>query len=178
MAVARIPERFFAEPELESDERGDRWRKARDAAWRIACNRGMVALCGNRGSGKTQIACDILREFCKAGQKAIYTTAIDMFIDLRTPIQTGKESEREVLERFCKPTMLVIDEIQERGQTFWEDRLLTYIIDRRYRDMRATIIIANLLPEQFRQHLGESAWDRLRGTGGLVICEWPSFRGQ
>ena len=135
----------------------------------------LVALIGLRGCGKSQLAVELIRESCRHGSAALYTTAMDIFIDIRDAYKL-QESERTVLVRFQRPALLVIDEAQERGESAWEDRMLTALIDYRYSQMRDTVIISNLKREAFTASMGASVVSRMIETGGIIECNWPSFR--
>jgi DNA replication protein DnaC len=66
--------------------------------------------------------------------------------------------------------------MQERGETPWEDRLLTHLIDRRYASEKDTLLITNQSKESFIQSIGPSAASRIVEVGGIVTCDWPSYR--
>lgn len=154
----------------------------------------IVALLGDRGTGKTQAAVEVMRTAAAiaAGRNrrarersgapftdttpVVYAKALDVFINIRATYNGGDESEKKVIEQYAKPMLLVIDELQERGNTAWEDRLLTHIIDTRYSSGLDTILIANLNPEEFRKAVGPSIYSRIVETGMVIECDWPSFR--
>lgn len=136
-----------------------------------------MALIGERGPGKTQMGVALIRDNSERGKVSHYTTAMEIFLALKASYRSGAtESEAEILKRFTNPTLLVIDEMQERGETAWEDRLLTHLIDKRYGSERDTLLISNLKQEDFMAALGPSIVSRLIETGGVVNCNWPSFR--
>jgi DNA replication protein DnaC len=135
----------------------------------------IVALIGLRGTGKSQLAVELIRASCHDCQQALYTTAMDIFIDLRDAYKLH-ESERAVLLRFQRPSLLVIDEAQERGETPWEDRMLTALLDYRYSQKRDTILISNLKRADFEASMGASIVSRMAEAGGIVECNWQSFR--
>jgi hypothetical protein len=135
----------------------------------------LAALIGNRGTGKSQLAVECIRFTVGKEKTAVYTTAMDIFIDLRDTFKL-QESERSVLLRFQRPALLVIDEAQERGETAWEDRMLTALIDYRYSQKRDTILISNLKRDEFEKSMGASVISRMVEVGGIIECSWPSFR--
>jgi DNA replication protein DnaC len=139
----------------------------------------LIALVGKRGPGKTQIAQQaVLMATGHHGREARYVRAMTFFLNLRATYSDETDSEARVIADYRKPHLLVIDEMQERGDTPWEDRMLNHLIDLRYGDMRDTLIIANLQPADLKAKLGESIVDRMRETGGIIECTWPSFRGK
>lgn len=142
---------------------------------------GTTAIIGPRGTGKTQIA-TWAAWMCLAAKKVpshgfineipcVYGTALEIFIHLR-----ADQHNPESVKKYVRPKVLVIDEIQERGETAFEDRMLTHIIDKRYGSKLATILIGNLAPDKITGSLGLSIVDRIRETGGLIVLDGKSYR--
>lgn len=146
----------------------------------------LVALVGERGTGKTQLAVELIREVCEMqvddwnhpeNIEPKYVKAIDLFLRLRAGMRDeSMESEVSLLKRYSRASLLVIDEIQERGETAWEDRVLHHLIDSRYGAMLDTVLIGNFKPEELVKSLGPSVASRLVEAGGVVVCDWSSFR--
>jgi DNA replication protein DnaC len=86
------------------------------------------------------------------------------------------ETEGSIVDELSKCRLLVIDEIQERSSSEWEDRIITHIIDRRYGATLPTIIIGNLTPEFMEKNLGESIVSRVSETGGIIEMTGKSHR--
>jgi DNA replication protein DnaC len=82
----------------------------------------------------------------------------------------------EIIDRMTEPGLLVIDELQERGETAFEDRLLTHLIDARYGAKRPTILIANLSKDELGKSLGPSIVDRASENGRRIDFTWNSYR--
>lgn len=142
-------------------------------------NPGMIALLGTRGCGKTRMACGTVRAFCLEGRTAIYRRVLDFFLDVKATFDKrdeGNVTQREVIARYCRPELLVLDEIQVRSDTDWENVLLTDLVDRRYAARKSTIFVANLGPEEFFRRVGDSITSRINECGGYFVCDWPSFR--
>ncbi len=97
------------------------------------------------------------------------------FLDVKESFG-GSGSEKAVIDAYVKPAVLVLDEMQERGQTPWEDRLLTHLIDRRYAAKKDTLLLSNQTSKQFQEAMGESVVSRILQTGGIAVCDWESFR--
>jgi DNA replication protein DnaC len=94
----------------------------------------------------------------------------------RTCGEFATEARIDVVNRHRIPDLLVIDEFQERGETAFENRMLNHLLDLRYGDLTDTLLIANLEPEELVESVGESITERLREAGGIIECNWPSFR--
>lgn len=173
-----VPRRH-AEQAKRLSEACPEWSQCRDRVCNGLGSGFLFALAGTRGPGKTQIAQQAIAASCRALREARYARAMDVFLSIRESYRKDSaRSEGQVVEQFRSPKLLVIDEIQERGETPWEDRILTNLIDKRYGDASDTLLIANLMPEALKESLGASIFDRLRETGGIIKCTWPTFRGK
>jgi DNA replication protein DnaC len=152
--------------------------------------------CGNVGTGKTSLACAMAQTLVNIGfllrgnrdphdgwfvdnfYSARYTTASEIVRKIRDTWGTGaKTSTTEVIEKFARVDLLVIDEIGAQAGTDNERSLLYEVIDERYQAMRSTIAISNCDRKGLTTVLGERTLDRLRDRGGLVcVFDWESFR--
>jgi len=156
------------------------WTQVRDRVINRVREGYIIALLGNRGTGKSQIAEQLIRyaTYRKPRLTAMYARAMTIILEIRKTYSDDGLAELDVVKRYCEPDVLVIDEFQERGETPFEDRMLTHIVDQRYGDMKDTLIIANLTNEAFKASAGPSIVDRLRETGEMIPCEWESWRGK
>jgi DNA replication protein DnaC len=92
--------------------------------------------------------------------------------------QDSEQSEMSVVRKYTEAGLLVIDEFQERGETQFEDRKITSIIDARYRNERPTILISNHSREEFASKLSAAVLDRIRENGCGLHFNWSSYRKQ
>jgi len=104
---------------------------------------GMIlVLIGNRGTGKTQAATWLIRKSVEAEIKSLYITALSLFLEIRETYNrpgpkpesligqtVDKVTESQVVQKYVNVPFLVIDEIQDRSESDFEDRILTHIID-------------------------------------------------
>ena len=176
--------------------RGEQWLVAFESAKPVVATGGILAMVGDRGPGKTQMAAELARtgkwpedktEFARGdggprahrSRTATYCRAIDLFLDLRHAAKNHvQSSEKEVLTKLADVGLLVIDEFQERGESEWENRIVNNLIDKRYASGRPTIIIANLTRKDLFATLGNSIVDRARENGKSIEFNWPSYRSQ
>lgn len=170
---------------ITSDSESKQWSEFY-AATKLFNPGYILALVGGRGNGKTQLAVCIVRRMCVAMSQLqtenerelaapIYASAMDIFLSIRDAIRTNL-SEKKAIESYIRPPLLVIDECQERGETAFEDRTLSYIIDKRYAAVRETILIANQTQGEFEKSMGSSVVSRINETGGIKVFDWKSFR--
>jgi DNA replication protein DnaC len=90
-----------------------------------------------------------------------------------------KELENEsyqTLKHAKQCSLLVLDEFSELSGTAYERETLTNLIDYRYGEKKSTVIISNTDVESAPGEVGRSAWSRAEETGGIVVCDWPSYR--
>lgn len=160
-----------------------KWDRPTDAVWveRFECAKrmilagGLMVLTGTRGTGKTRLASELIRDL--EPRWGLYTTAMALFLQLRDSYRKDSEkSESEIVQKMSTRKLLVVDEIQERSSSDWEDRVLTHIIDARYGAQLPTVIIANLKPSELAAQLGPSISDRMRECGGVLEMTGPSHR--
>lgn len=172
------PRRHVLRTELHRSEDRARWAETLGRARDRCDGRGAIlALIGPRGTGKTQIAVEVMRLGAGARRAVRYAAAMDVFLDVRATMNGRGRSEADAVADWCRPSLLVIDEIQERKGSGFEAGLLTHIIDRRYGAMRDTILVANVEPAELARLVGDSAASRINETGGIIRCDWLSFRG-
>lgn len=161
------------------ESRSPQWSAKLDALTPRLGTGFLVALLGPRGTGKTQLAAELIRKHVDSSNMPtpLYTRSCDIFLTIRESFRRDGPSEREQVVRFMRPSVLVIDEAHERSESDWENRLLNLIVDVRYGEERDTILISNERESSFRESIGPSIYSRLIETGGVIVCDWPSFRG-
>lgn len=136
----------------------------------------ILGLIGTRGTGKTAMGIGTIRDYCRHGKQAKYLRAMDLFRAIRSTFGGKNQSEAEIVAKYTRPDLIVIDEIQVRSESEWENNVLIDLIDARYAAMKSTIVIGNLAPDALVKNLGESISSRLQEAGGIVVCKWASYR--
>jgi len=168
--------RRIAEPD-DADERAAKWWRALIAVGKALDSNGIVALLGNRGCGKTQIASKIIQDNClRRRVPSIYRRLGDVYGDIRAAYNIRGLSEASILDRLARYGLLVLDECHERAGSDFEARTLARLIDSRYTVMKPTLLISNEMPDAFTESMGPSVADRLRENGKVIVCRWTSFR--
>lgn len=172
---------------------GDDWQSHYRQGLATVDSGGIVVMYGAHGTGKTRMAWEIARKctpqdahFAVGGigwnaarkeRPAIYTTAVGLFLEIRDTFRADSEfSEMQVVKKYTDAGLLVIDEVQERGETDFENKKLTTIIDARYAYERPTILITNYSREKLAATLSPAVLDRIRENGCGLHFDWTSFR--
>jgi DNA replication protein DnaC len=132
---------------------------------------------GEPGLGKTHLACGIIRTVCGSGQECLYTTIQKFARHVKSAWNTG-ESEESVLAQYRRPRLLVIDEIGVQFKSDTEGLYLTEMVNDRYNDLKATILISNLGMDELRDVVGARVLDRFNQGGVPLVFSGSSFRKQ
>ena len=158
-----------------------KWREDCFKVYAILCRGGTIALLGDRGTGKTQMAVNLairhVRDQYIDGKLAAdrnrnpcrYTLATDMFRSIRDSFRKDGPRELDTVGIYTGAELLVLDEIHVRGHTPHEDQILIEILDKRYFNKRATLLIGNIRKEELAAQLGPSIARRIDETGGIKI---------
>lgn len=143
-------------------------------------------LYGALGRGKTGACCEILKMFEMQGYHGLFTLLYDMVAEIK---ETWNESsseivERQALERFIKPALLVVDEVGVQFSTVAERNLLYKVVVSRYNGNLPTLLTTNIMlnTSQGMSDFNKSAGDRVcsRFDGYRTDCsDWgDSLRGK
>lgn len=135
-----------------------------------------LILSGLPGTGKSHLAAAILQAIMPANC-GLYTTCMNVIRAVRgTWRKDSERSESEVLNAFAEVPLLVLDEIGVQYGTDGEQTILFDILDRRYRDMKPTILLTNQDKAGFKKFIGERSFDRLVESARWVSFDWQSYR--
>lgn len=135
-----------------------------------------LILAGKPGTGKGHLAAAVMHSLMPEWLP-IYTTCLDMIRTVRdTWRKDSKHSETQVLQEYEDAALLIIDEIGVQYGTDGEQTVIFDVLDRRYRQMRPTILITNQDRAGFISFIGERSFDRLKQTAKWVDFSWSSYR--
>lgn len=125
-------------------------------------------MCGKPGTGKTFLGSMITREcegyFCKSYEIANELEDCKSF--------KARESKTELIKRYGKYKLLVIDEIA-KFESKQEIEYLFMILNERYENLNSTVLITNLDPKGLKEYLGEPLFDRF-----VENCTSLKFNGE
>ena len=140
-----------------------------------------MVLRGNVGTGKNHLACAIARQVSKQGYSSLLLTVAEAIQRIRATWdrQSSPETHTEIIARFADVNLLILDEVGRQYGSEAERINLFEVIDARYRAMRPTMVITNLLPAEIIECLGRATYDRLRENDGILVnFDWESHRGR
>ena len=131
-----------------------------------------LVIIGNAGTGKTHLACGIIRE---AGGK--YRTAPEIVEEMRRAKSfSANETEGDIIDYYGRLKLLVIDEIG-RGISATDEKYMIYqLVNARYNTRKPTVLISNLGKSDFLQYIGVAAADRLVESAEILEMNGGSYR--
>ena len=172
-----VPERYFSEAldtyKITNEMQATAAKAATNFLHAVKCGefKSLVML-GNSGTGKTHLACGIIRE---AGGK--YRTAPEIVEEMRRAKSfTAAETEAEIIDYYGRVKLLVIDEIG-RGRSATDEKYMIYqLVNARYNTRKPTVLISNLGKSDFLQYIGVAAADRLVESAEIWELNGESYR--
>lgn len=135
-----------------------------------------LVMCGRPGTGKTHLACAVANHLIhECGLSPVFMTVIEAIRKVKNTYGTSV-SEQSVLDAFCNPALLILDEVGVQFGTDTEKNILFEIINNRYKDLKPTILISNLSVKELTNYVGERVIDRMRDNGAVIGFDWDSYR--
>ena len=134
---------------------------------------------GTPGTGKNHLASAIANQLMSQGKPVVLLSVMDILAKVKATYGNNNMTEERLLKEFCRPELLIIDEIGlQRGS---QDELLwlTRIIDKRLYSNKPTSFITNLGSKELKELLGDRSFDRMKdATAFFVPFHWMSHRGR
>ena len=172
-----VPERYFNEAldtyKITNEMQATAAKAATNFLHAVKCGEfKSLVLIGSAGTGKTHLACAIIRE---AGGK--YRTAPDIVEEMRRAKSfTANDTEADIIKYYGHAPLLVIDEIG-RGIASTDEKYMLYqILNARYNTRKPTVLISNFTKADFLQYIGVAAADRLVESAEVWELNGESYR--
>ena len=172
-----VPERYFNESldtyKITNEMQTTAAKAATNFLHAVKCGEfKSLVMIGNAGTGKTHLACAIIRE---AGGK--YRTAPDIVEEMRRAKSfTANDTEADIIKYYGHVPLLVIDEIG-RGIAATDEKYMLYqILNARYNTRKPTVLISNLGKSDFLQYIGVATADRLVESAEILEMNGESYR--
>lgn len=133
-------------------------------------------LAGDRGTGKTHIACAIMRDstlqvrprekqyggfYIYQADLPLFVSVSDLFLEVGDTFKDKETSVKNIVDKYSAVSTLVLDDIGTEGDNAWAFQILFAIVDRRYNKMRKTIFTSNLSLQDLSNKLGDRIASRI-----------------
>lgn len=125
---------------------------------------------GNAGTGKTHLCAALANKLIENVRPVRYIKAFDMLRQFKeTYSKKSETSYDQVKKRFCKPDLLIIDEVGVQFGSDAEKQILFEVVNDRYENIKPTIIVSNLSVENLKAYVDDRVIDRMKENGGKII---------
>lgn len=140
-------------------------------------NGSSIILSGTIGTGKTHLSCAVANYIIKNLNKtALFLNTIDAFGKIKATYSKKSEiTEIDALNQFIDVDLLILDEFGVQYGTEAEKMILFRIINKRYENLKPTILITNLATAELKK-IDERVFDRMRHNGLLLVFNGESKR--
>jgi DNA replication protein DnaC len=136
---------------------------------------GVLVILGENGTGKTSIVSALLH----VNSNGQYIDMPTLEIELECSRDfSAKQNKADVLAKYTKPAILVLDEIGRFLNQQAERQALYYILNARYNKRLNTILVSNLNKKEFGEYIGNATADRIAEKRVIVELTGVSYRKQ
>lgn len=137
-----------------------------------------IVFSGAPGTGKTHVACAMVKEVIRAGHSGAYLSAPQFLLQARESQSfRSEEKTTSLLKRLSTPQLLVIDEFGTHTEQDIDYQVLFSLVDARYQNCLPTLLSTNLSAEALRNHVGDRFLERVHGPTEITLAfDWNSYR--
>lgn len=148
-------------------------------AWLKKCpeSSGSLIIAGPVGTGKTHLATAIAKTLMLSRVASDYVSQASYLRQIRET--WGKDSQRdesEVMAKYCRPSVLVLDDIGAARGNENDAMRLGELIAERYDAQKASVFVSNLTTEQLKSAVGDRSYDRMRDGATMLVLNGDSRR--
>ena len=137
-----------------------------------------VFLCGPVGTGKTRLACTVVNEAWKSGERSVAFARVPMLLYRLQPHSAAAETADE-FNRLAAAKLLVLDDLgaERDAATDYTRRTLLMLYEARHDAGRRTIWTSNKTPSQIGAFMGDDRLSsRIAGRCRVVELEGRDWR--
>ena len=127
------------------------------AQWFLSDNRQKgLYFYGGAGTGKTFLASLIAREYVLRSKDVVFGDVPLLLNELKRAFNNPTQSAEEVLERYCRSKLLILDDLGAGQVTDWTVGILYQIVNNRYNDGKVIIVTSNYDLSELEKQLNVS----------------------
>ncbi len=134
-----------------------------------------VFLCGPVGCGKTHLAVALLREVVQGSIR--FLSVPELMLRLRESFRDGaRSSEGDIIDACAGCDLLVLDDLGVEKPSEFAVQSLYLVVDRRYSEMRRTVITSNFTIGEIAERVGDRIASRIAGMCRVVELQGEDRR--
>lgn len=140
-----------------------------------------IFLTGKTGTGKTHLAIASLIEYCIVNKPDSwkkyprFLSSVELFLNLKQTFN-GDGSEKEILDAYSRIPLLCIDDVGAEKISDWTRQIFYALVDRRYRDIKQTIITSNLSLDKISELIDDRIASRIVEMGIVIELQGEDWR--
>ena len=151
--------------------------EAHQGALNFLCGKYLsLVLLGPTGLGKTSLAISVVRLAVQKGMTALFCKEAALLDEIKSTFSGGRESSQDVIRRFSKYDLLVIDEVGLSDWSLFDAATMTTIIDNRSANNLKTVFLGNLTTDQYAKHFNDQCISRLHQDADFYILSGKDMR--
>lgn len=133
-------------------------------------------LLGPTGLGKTSLAISVLRLAVQKGKTARFCKEAALLDEIKSTFSGGRESSQEVIRRYSRYGLLVVDEVGLSDWSAFDAATMTTIIDNRSANNLKTVFLGNLTTDQYAKHFNDQCISRFHQDADFYILSGKDMR--
>ncbi len=111
-------------------------------------------------------------QICLMKGRPIFLPAAELLLEIKESWRREEnlmaESEKDLLDRYAQTPLLVLDDLGAEKISDWSRQTFYLLIDRRYREIKQTIITSNLTHDQLAGQLDDRIASRICEMGVVI----------
>jgi len=171
------PSRHAKTVSLPRKWHSERHRRCFESAWQALNEKpgAIVALLGPRGHGKTVLAGILADRWSRQNGSALWQySVLGLLLDEEKHRIRHKLPDRPIDDARSQP-LLILDEIQGRMHSDWEDQTYGALVAGRSDELRPTIVVGCIDSQQIIDY-SHAVASRMQDVGLIVECNWGDLR--
>lgn len=140
-----------------------------------------IFLTGNTGTGKTHLSVSLMLEWLVKNKPESmknyprFLPAVELFLELKQTFGNDG-TEKEILDIYSRIPLLCIDDVGAEKISDWSRQSFYTLIDRRYREMKQTILTSNLSLDKISSLIDDRISSRIIEMGIVIELNGNDFR--
>lgn len=106
----------------------------------------------------------------------VFLPSVEFFLQLKNSFNKDGISEMDIVNKYSDVSFLIIDDIGAEKVSDWSRQMFYTLIDRRYRDMKQTVITSNMDLEELANLIDGRISSRIVEMGEVVKLEGDDAR--
>jgi len=136
---------------------------------------------GKVGTGKTDLSVSLIKSiilntepvyeygnFRLPENLCLFVSVPSMILDVRSAFKSATADESELLRKYIKPDVLVLDDLGTEKVSEWVIQTLYLLINARYEEEKQTIITSNFSLAEIANSLGAKIASRISGMSEVI----------